>query len=68
MCKIATIVQRPFKDGLDQNPPRVDVIFAKAEDAIIDPDLEMIMIESREGYFESARHSLVGLQQAAVTE
>ncbi|KAK4170547.1 P-loop containing nucleoside triphosphate hydrolase protein [Cladorrhinum sp. PSN259] len=68
ICKIATIVQRPFKDGLDQNPPRVDLMFAKPEGAIIDPDLEMIMIESREGYFESARHALMGLQQAAETD
>ncbi|KAK4460069.1 hypothetical protein QBC42DRAFT_333539 [Cladorrhinum samala] len=68
VCKIATIVQRPFRDGLDQNPPRVDIMFAEAQDAIIDPDLEMIMIESREGYFESARHSLMGLQEAAVTD
>ncbi|KAK4230997.1 P-loop containing nucleoside triphosphate hydrolase protein [Podospora fimiseda] len=68
ICKVATIVQRPFKDGLDQNPPRVDLMFAKPEDAVIDPDLEMVMIESREGYFESARHALLGLQQAAKTD
>ncbi|KAK3991236.1 P-loop containing nucleoside triphosphate hydrolase protein [Cladorrhinum sp. PSN332] len=68
VCKVATIVQRPFKDGLDQNPPRVDLMFAKPEDAVIDPDLEMVMVESREGYFESARYALMGLQQAAKTD
>lgn len=68
ICKIATVAQRPYNDGLDQDPPIVDLLWAKPEDAVLDPDLEMVMIESRHGYFESARHALVGLQQAAQTE
>lgn len=68
ICKIATIAQRPYKDGLDRDPPVVDLVWANPEDVVLDPHLELIMIESLHGYFESARHSLVGLQHAARTE
>jgi helicase required for RNAi-mediated heterochromatin assembly 1 len=68
ICKIATIAQRPYLDGLDQDPPVVDLLWANPEDAVLDPSLEMVMIESLHGYFESARHSLIGLQHAARTE
>lgn len=68
VCKIAHIAQRPYRDGLDQDPPVVDILWANPEDAVLDPGLEMVMIESRNGYFESARHSLIGLQHAAQTE
>ncbi|KAL2260672.1 hypothetical protein VTK26DRAFT_5257 [Humicola hyalothermophila] len=67
ICKIASIAQRPYHDGLDQDPPLVDLLWAYPEDAVFDPELEMVMIESRNGYFESARHALVGLQHAAGT-
>lgn len=65
ICKIATIAQRPYKDGLDQNPPVVDLMWADPKDAVFDPSIELVMIESRDGYFESTRHTLVGLQHAA---
>ncbi|KAM7184845.1 P-loop containing nucleoside triphosphate hydrolase protein [Naviculisporaceae sp. PSN 640] len=65
ICKIATIAQRPYKDGLDQNPPVVDLMWADPKDAVFDPRIELVMIESRSGYFESTRHTLVGLQHAA---
>ena len=65
VCMVATIAQRPYKDGLDQNPPLVDILWAKTDDAVMDPETEMIMIESRTGYFEAARHALVGLQMSA---
>ncbi|KAL2175501.1 P-loop containing nucleoside triphosphate hydrolase protein [Thermothelomyces heterothallicus CBS 202.75] len=68
ICKIATIAQRPYKNGLDRDPPVVDLVWANPEDAVLDPHLELIMIESLHGYFESARHSLVGLQHAARTD
>ncbi|KAK0716906.1 P-loop containing nucleoside triphosphate hydrolase protein [Lasiosphaeria miniovina] len=67
ICKIATIAQRPYRDGLDQDPPLVDLMWANTEDAVLDPNLELVMVESRNGYFESARHALVGLQHAAQT-
>ncbi|KAL2268811.1 hypothetical protein VTJ83DRAFT_3657 [Remersonia thermophila] len=65
VCKLATVIQRPYNGGLDQEPPTVDLMWADPADAVIDPNLEMVMIESTRGYFESARHALVGLQQAA---
>ena len=68
ICKIAAIAQRPYEKGLDQDPPLVDLLWAKPEDAVLDPALEMVMVESLHGYFESARHALVGLQHAARTE
>jgi helicase required for RNAi-mediated heterochromatin assembly 1 len=68
ICKIATVAQRPYHDGLDQDPPLVDLQWARPEDAVFDPSLEMIMVESLHGYFESARHALIGLQHAARTE
>lgn len=68
ICKIASVAQRPYKDGLDQNPPQVDIIWAKASDAVVDPELELVMVESRTGYFEAVRHALVGLQMAATCQ
>lgn len=68
ICKIATIAQRPYRDGLDQDPPLVDLLWADPADAVLDPKLEMIMIESWNGYYEAARHALVGLQHAARTQ
>jgi helicase required for RNAi-mediated heterochromatin assembly 1 len=67
ICKIASVAQRPYLDGLDQDPPLVDLLWANPEDAVFDPTLEMVMIESLNGYFESARHALVGLQHVART-
>lgn len=64
LCMVATIAQRPYKDGLDQKPPLVDIIWANPNEAIVDPELELIMVESRSGYFEAVRHTLVGLQMA----
>lgn len=63
-CRVAVIAQRPFEGGLDQNPPVVDIIWADPDEAIINPDQELIMIESRNGYYEAVRHALRGLQQA----
>lgn len=64
-CRVAIIAQRPIEGGLDQNPPTVDIIWGCAEDAIVDPDQELVMIESRNGFYEAARHAMVGLQLAA---
>ncbi|KAH6630609.1 P-loop containing nucleoside triphosphate hydrolase protein [Chaetomium sp. MPI-SDFR-AT-0129] len=68
ICKIATIAQRPYEDGLDQNPPVVDILWTDPNDAVIDPNMEFVMLESLFGYFESARHSLIGLQHAGKTD
>ncbi|KAI0476575.1 P-loop containing nucleoside triphosphate hydrolase protein [Xylariaceae sp. FL0804] len=65
ICLPAVIADRPLRDGLDQNPPTIQFFWAKTEEAILDPTLELVMLEARSGYFESLRHSMVGLQHAA---
>ncbi|KAI1635216.1 P-loop containing nucleoside triphosphate hydrolase protein [Biscogniauxia mediterranea] len=68
ICIPAIIADHPIRDGLDQNPPLIQIHWAKMDDAIMDPTIELVMIESRFGYFEAVRHSLVGLQQVAMTD
>ncbi|KAK1750303.1 P-loop containing nucleoside triphosphate hydrolase protein [Echria macrotheca] len=68
ICYLATIAQRSYRDGLDQDPPQVDLIWANPADAILDPSAEMVMIESRHGYFEASRHALAGLQEVSETD
>lgn len=63
-CRVAVVAQRPFEGGLDQNPPSIDIFWADAEQAVVDPDQDLVMIESRNGFYESVRHALTGLQQA----
>ncbi|KAI1506004.1 P-loop containing nucleoside triphosphate hydrolase protein [Biscogniauxia marginata] len=68
ICMPAIIADHPIRDGLDQNPPTIQLHWAKMDDAIMDPTIELVMIESRFGYFEAVRHCLVGLQQVATTD
>jgi len=62
ICKVATVAQRPYRDGLDQDPPLVDLVWVDEADAVLDPSEEMVMVEPRHGYFEASRHALAGLQ------
>ncbi|KAJ4419793.1 hypothetical protein N0V82_004728 [Gnomoniopsis sp. IMI 355080] len=64
-CRVAVVAQRPIEGGLDQCPPVVDIIWADANQALVDPDKELVMVESRNGYYEAVRHALTGLQRAA---
>jgi helicase required for RNAi-mediated heterochromatin assembly 1 len=64
-CKIAIVAQRPYEGGLDQFPPQVDITWADPSEAVLDPEREMYMIEARTGFYEGARHTLIGLQLAA---
>jgi helicase required for RNAi-mediated heterochromatin assembly 1 len=68
ICITATVARRPYRDGLDQNPPQVDIIWGIPSEYVISPDEELIMIEARSGYFEAVRHTLVGLQMAATAQ
>ncbi|KAK5656431.1 hypothetical protein OQA88_4812 [Cercophora sp. LCS_1] len=63
ICKIATIAQRTYRGGLDQDPPQVDLMWANPADAELDPEAELIIVEPRNGFFEASRHALVGLQE-----
>ena len=64
-CKIVTVAQRPYTGSLDQFPPEVDIFWAHADEAVFDPMEELVMVESRNGFFEAIRHVLLGIQLAA---
>ncbi|KAI0839357.1 hypothetical protein F5Y06DRAFT_303102 [Hypoxylon sp. FL0890] len=68
ICMPAIISEHRIRDGLDQNSPTIHFQWANLDDAIVDPNQELIMIEARSGYFEAVRHSMVGLQHVANTE
>lgn len=65
ICIPAVIADFVIRGGLDQSPPTIQIFWANPDHAVIDPSLELVMIESRVGYFESTRHTMVGLQLAA---
>ncbi|KEY65253.1 hypothetical protein S7711_01773 [Stachybotrys chartarum IBT 7711] len=67
---ISTLYAKNVQDasGEVKSFPEVDVYFAIQTDAIIDPNIEMVMIESTSGYYESIRHVMVGLQHASVSK
>ncbi|KAK3336337.1 P-loop containing nucleoside triphosphate hydrolase protein [Cercophora scortea] len=67
VCKIAAVAQRLYRDGLDQSPPLVDLMWARPDEAVLDPELELVMIESRASCWEALRHTLVGLQHFSLT-
>ncbi|KAI1473401.1 P-loop containing nucleoside triphosphate hydrolase protein [Daldinia eschscholtzii] len=68
ICMPAIISEHRIRDGLDQNPPTIYFQWANISDAVMDPNQELVMIETRLGYFEAVRHSMVGLQHVAATE
>ncbi|KAI0873280.1 P-loop containing nucleoside triphosphate hydrolase protein [Hypoxylon argillaceum] len=67
ICMPAVIADHPIQGGLDQNPPTIQIFWANTDDAILDPTTELVMLESRSGYFEAVRHCMVGLQHVATT-
>ncbi|KAI1432495.1 P-loop containing nucleoside triphosphate hydrolase protein [Xylaria sp. CBS 124048] len=68
ICIPAVIADHPIRDGLDQIPPTIQIFWADTDDAILDPSLELVMLESRVGYFEAVRHCMMGLQHVANTD
>ncbi|KAH7361156.1 P-loop containing nucleoside triphosphate hydrolase protein [Pyrenochaeta sp. MPI-SDFR-AT-0127] len=60
-CVLATVAARPLS-ALDQNPPEIDLFFARPEDQEIDPMRRWIMLECRASFFEASRHTLLALQ------
>ncbi|KAL4736326.1 P-loop containing nucleoside triphosphate hydrolase protein [Aspergillus similis] len=61
-CVIAIIAARPL-DGVKLLPPEVDIFFADPSDADFDPQLEWIMVEAKQGYYEASRHVMTALQK-----
>lgn len=66
ICMPAVIADHPIRD-LEQIPPTIQIFWGDTDDAIIDPTAELVMLESRSGYFEAVRHCMVGLQHVART-
>jgi helicase required for RNAi-mediated heterochromatin assembly 1 len=60
-CVLATVAARPLS-ALDQNPPEIDLFFARPEDQEIDPMKKWVMVECRSSFFEASRHTLLALQ------
>lgn len=61
-CVVAVVASRPL-ENVNKQPPEIDILFAHAETAEIDPQKEWVMVEAKTGYFESTRHSMVALQR-----
>jgi helicase required for RNAi-mediated heterochromatin assembly 1 len=62
ICKVAIVAARPLQ-GVEQNPPQVDLFWGDPTEADFDPTLEYVMIEAKTGYFEASRHMLVAMQK-----
>lgn len=60
-CVLATVAARPLSQ-LQQNPPEIDLFFARPEDQEFDPGRKWIMVECRAAFFEASRHTLLALQ------
>jgi helicase required for RNAi-mediated heterochromatin assembly 1 len=59
--KVATVAARPMV-GLEFNPPEVDLIF-NVDELEIDVTKPMVMVESRQGYFEAYKWVLRAIQR-----
>ncbi len=77
-CLVATVAYRFLSGGLwpdlnadppepDDTPPRVDLYFSAWSERLLDPTVKYCMLETKNGYFESFRHTMAALQ-AAVSE
>jgi helicase required for RNAi-mediated heterochromatin assembly 1 len=60
-CVLATVAARPLS-ALAQNPPEIDLFFARPEEQEIDPMKKWIMVECRTSFFEASRHTSMALQ------
>lgn len=66
-CIVAVVAARPL-EGVKMQPAEVDLYFSRSEDVHFDPQQEWVMVESRSGYYESARHTMTALQRMAREE
>lgn len=58
---VATVAARPLS-ALQQNPPEIDLFFARTEELEIDPAVEYVLVEERSSFYEASRHTLLALQ------
>ncbi|KAJ4146995.1 hypothetical protein LMH87_001548 [Akanthomyces muscarius] len=75
-CLVAIVAYRFLLGGLwpnldaeppepDDTPPRIDLYFSSWTEKLLDPNIKYFMLESKNGYFESFRHTMRALQTAA---
>lgn len=76
-CYIAVVATRNLIGGLepdypkgedDNTPPRIHIYWADPAHAKMDPSLELVMLEAKDGYFEAVRFAMTGLQRASFQE
>ncbi|KGO70841.1 hypothetical protein PEX1_046850 [Penicillium expansum] len=61
-CVVAVVACR-LLEGVEKDPPEVDLFLASPDDIEVDPQQEWVMVEARAGYFEANRHTLTALQK-----
>ncbi|EER27806.1 hypothetical protein CPC735_031420 [Coccidioides posadasii C735 delta SOWgp] len=61
-CVVAVVAARPL-EGLKSHPCQIDLFFANPDHAAFDYQQEWLMVESRNGYYEALRHTLLALQK-----
>ncbi|KAK7712999.1 hypothetical protein SLS57_007560 [Botryosphaeria dothidea] len=61
-CVMAVVAARPLSN-LVQDPPEIDIFFARPEEAEVDPGQSWLMVEERSSFFEGTRHTLRALQK-----
>ncbi|KAL1630432.1 hypothetical protein SLS56_004960 [Neofusicoccum ribis] len=61
-CLMAVIAARPLA-MLVQDPPEIDIFFARPQESEIDPGQSWVMVEERSSFFEGTRHTLLALQK-----
>lgn len=61
-CVIAVVAARQL-DRVKQQPPQIDIFWAQPNDAEFDPQVEWIMVEARNSYYEASRYSMRALQK-----
>lgn len=62
ICCVAVVASRESKN-IEMTPPEVDIFFTDPDALTFDPQVEWVMIEARNGYYESSRHMLKALQK-----
>ncbi|KAL7787008.1 P-loop containing nucleoside triphosphate hydrolase protein [Trichoderma ceciliae] len=75
ICIVATVASRSFNGKQEPDimagddpmaHPQVELFWANPNEAIIEPREQFVMLESKVGYFENVRYTMLGLQHAAL--
>lgn len=61
-CIIAVVAARQL-DRVKQQPPEIDIFWARPNETEFDPQVEWIMVEARNSYYEASRYTLRALQK-----